>query len=67
MDTLLSVGSFHANRQMVDVIRTSLAILAAGLIGTALIAMTVGELRAAGFSFLGASLTIYFRETRFSN
>ena len=51
---------------MVELIPTALALLAAVLIGVALVAMTVGELRAAGFSFLGASLVIYFRETQFS-
>ncbi|WP_276273231.1 hypothetical protein [Haloarcula litorea] len=50
---------------MADLIPTALAVLATALIGTALIAMTVGNLRAAGFSFLSASLVIYLRETRY--
>ncbi|WP_254274544.1 hypothetical protein [Haloarcula marina] len=50
---------------MAELIPTALAVLATALIGTALVAMTVGELRAAGFCFLCASLVIYFRETRF--
>jgi hypothetical protein len=50
---------------MVELIPTALAVVAASLIGVALFAMTVGDLRAAGFSFLCASLVIYFRETRF--
>lgn len=50
---------------MVELLPTALAVLAVALIGTALVAMTVGNLQAAGFCFLGASLVIYFRETRY--
>ena len=42
---------------------TAAALLAVLLFGTALLGMTVGSFRAAGFSFLCASLTIYLRET----
>ncbi|MFC6887724.1 hypothetical protein [Halorubrum trueperi] len=52
---------------MVELIPTGLAVLAAGLICTALVTMTVGNFRAAGFSFLCASLVIYFRETRYGD
>ncbi|MDS0261169.1 hypothetical protein NDI56_17350 [Haloarcula sp. S1CR25-12] len=51
---------------MVELIPTALAVVAAGLVGAALLAMTVGSLRAAGFCFLCASLVIYFRETRYA-
>ncbi|MBV0926202.1 MULTISPECIES: hypothetical protein [Haloarcula] len=50
---------------MVELIPTGLALLAAGLMLAGLVAMTVGNLRAAGFSFLSASLVIYLRETRY--
>jgi hypothetical protein len=53
--------------KMVELIPTGLAVLAAGLIGAALVAMTAGTYRAAGFSFLCASLVIYFRETWFGD
>lgn len=50
---------------MVNLLATGAAILAVLLFVTALLAMTIGELRTAGFSFLAASLLIYVRETRF--
>lgn len=59
-------GTVCPDESMVELIPTALAVLATALIGTALIAMTVGNLQAAGFSFLGASLVIYFRETRYT-
>ncbi|WP_191906204.1 MULTISPECIES: hypothetical protein [unclassified Haloarcula] len=43
---------------------TGAAAVAALLMGIGLIAMTVGDFRLAGFSFLSASLMIYIRETR---
>jgi hypothetical protein len=51
---------------MVELIPTGLAVVAVVLVGVALLAMTVGSLRAAGFCFLCASLVIYFRETRYA-
>ena len=42
---------------------TAAALLAALAFGGALLGMAVGDLRAAGFSFLCASLVIYLRET----
>lgn len=45
---------------------TALAILAAALMLFALVSMARGSLAVAGLSFLAASLTIYFRETRAS-
>ena len=65
MHKLLGVGVDSTDESMVELIPTALAVVAAGLIGAALLAMTVGNLRAAGFSFLCASLVIYFRETRY--
>jgi len=65
MHKLLSVEVIPTDESMVELIPTSLAVVAVILIGTALLAMTVGDLRAAGFSFLCASLVIYFRETRY--
>jgi len=50
---------------MAELIPTALAVLAAALIATALVAMTVRNLRVAGFCFLCASLVIYFRDTRY--
>jgi uncharacterized membrane protein YhaH (DUF805 family) len=67
MHRLLGVGGINADEAMVKLIPTALAVLAAALIGTALVAMTVRDLRVAGFCFLCASLVIYFRETRFSD
>lgn len=66
MHKLLTVGVVSPDKSMVELIPTALAVVAATLIGAALLAMTVGNLRAAGFSFLCASLVIYFRETRFT-
>ena len=66
MHKLLSMGVVSTDESMVELIPTALAVVAAGLIGAALVAMTVGNLRAAGFSFLCASLVIYFRETRYA-
>lgn len=48
---------------MVNVAATAAAVLAVVLFGIALFGMTIGDYRAAGFSFLCASLTIYLRET----
>ena len=42
---------------------TAAALLALLLFGVALFGMAAGDLRAAGFSFLCASLVIYLRET----
>ena len=42
---------------------TAAALFAVLLFGGALLGMAVGDLRAAGFSFLCASLVIYLRET----
>lgn len=50
---------------MVNVLATAAAALAVVLFGVALFGMTIGDYRAAGFSFLCASLTIYLRETYF--
>jgi len=63
---LLSVGAVSADEPMVELIPTGLAVVAVVLVGVALLAMTVGSLRAAGFCFLCASLVIYFRETRYA-
>lgn len=41
------------------------AAVAVFLFVTGVIAMTIGELRIAGFSFLFASIVIYVRESRF--
>jgi hypothetical protein len=49
---------------MVNVVRAGLALLAVVLFGIGLAAMTAGNLTFAGMSYLGASLVIYFRETR---
>jgi len=49
---------------MADAVATGLAALAVALIALALYFMTAGQLTVAGMSFLGASLVIYFRETR---
>lgn len=44
--------------------RTGAAVLAVGLMGLALAAMAVNELRVAGVAFLAMSFTIYLREER---
>ncbi|MDY6819520.1 MAG: hypothetical protein SVG88_12745 [Halobacteriales archaeon] len=49
---------------MANVIQTVLAIIAAGLILAALVAMSARELLIAGLCFMSASLVIYFRQTR---
>ncbi|QIO24664.1 hypothetical protein [Haloarcula sp. JP-L23] len=49
---------------MENLLATVAAGLAVLLIGTALLAMSNGDLQVAGFSFLCASLVIYLRETR---
>lgn len=49
---------------MANLLATGAAALAVLLFGAALLAMTVGDFRLAGFSFLSASLVIYIRETR---
>jgi hypothetical protein len=51
---------------MVTLVPTALAVVAVALILVALAAMTTGDLRIAGLSFLSASLVIYLRETRFA-
>ena len=48
---------------MVNLPATGAAVLAAGLFGFALLAMTARDLRVAGFCFLSAALVIYVRET----
>lgn len=65
MHRLLGAGAVSPDEPMVALIPTALAVLAVALMGTALVAMTVGNLQAAGFTFLCASLVIYFRETRY--
>lgn len=67
MHRLLKPEGVRVDTEMVELIPTALAVLAAGLVGTALVGMTVGNFRAAGFSFLCASLVIYFRETRYGD
>lgn len=52
---------------MTDVLPTGLAILAALLMGAAVLAIAGGDLMAAGMSFLSASLVLYMRETRFGD
>ncbi|MEF8780561.1 MAG: hypothetical protein V5A46_07765 [Haloferacaceae archaeon] len=47
-----------------DVIPTTLAVLAVALFGLALLAMAIGEFLVAGLCFLSASIVIYLRETR---
>lgn len=49
---------------MANLLATGAAGLALFLFGTALLAMANGNLQVAGFSFLSASVVIYFRETR---
>lgn len=49
---------------MVQTLPTILAIGAVVLVGLAMFAMYVGDLMAAGMSFLSASLVIYLRERR---
>jgi uncharacterized membrane protein YjjP (DUF1212 family) len=49
---------------MVELIPTGLAAFAVVLFGLALLAMTEGNFGVAGVTFLGASVVIYFRETR---
>lgn len=49
---------------MTDIVPTLFAVVAAGLMLFALVLMARGNLMLAGLSFLGASLAIYFRETR---
>lgn len=51
---------------MAGVARTALALLAVLLIAAALVLMASDELMSAGLSFLGASLVIYVRETRYA-
>ena len=51
---------------MAEVARTALALLAVLLVAAALALMTAGDLMSAGLTFLGASLVIYLRETRFA-
>lgn len=51
---------------MVELLPTLLAVLVVALFGIALWAMSAGSFTLAGASFLGASLGIYFRETRVS-
>jgi hypothetical protein len=48
---------------MVNLPATGAAVVAAGLFGFALLAMTARDLRVAGFCFLSAALVIYVRET----
>lgn len=50
---------------MVNLPAAALAAIAVFLMATAVIAMTIRELRIAGFCFLSASLVIYIRETYF--
>ena len=52
---------------MTQVIQTVLAVVAAGLMVVALLAMASRNLAVAGMCFLSASLVIYLRETRFRN
>ena len=49
---------------MANITATAAAVGAALLVALALVAMATGNLQAAGFSFLAASLVIYLRETR---
>lgn len=65
MHRLLWAGGVCRDEAMVKLIPTALAVLAVALFGVALVAMTVGNLQAAGFTFLCASLVIYFRESRY--
>lgn len=48
---------------MVNLPATAAAVVAVVLFGAALLGMSSGNFRLAGFSFLCASLTIYLRET----
>lgn len=65
-DTLLLVATIGGEQTMASVPATVLAVLAVLLIAAALGAMAIGDLMLAGFSFMSASLVIYFRETRFT-
>jgi hypothetical protein len=49
---------------MPKLIPTVLALLAVGLFGVALLAMSAERFAVAGLSFLGVSLLVYFRENR---
>lgn len=49
---------------MADAISTGLAVVAVVLIVIGLIALSAGNLTAAGMSFLSTSLVIYLRESR---
>jgi hypothetical protein len=50
---------------MVNWPATALAALVVVLFGVAIVSMSAGSLRIAGFSFLSASVLIYVREKRF--
>lgn len=52
---------------MVDIPATATAALSVLLFGIALVAMTNGNYRVAGVSFLSASIVIYLRETMFTD
>ncbi len=52
---------------MVRVLPTVMAVVAVGMMAVGLLGMTIGNLRAAGMSFLSASLIIYLRERRFGS
>lgn len=49
---------------MPELIPTVMVLLALGLFGVALVAMSAQRFAVAGISFLGVSLLIYFRENR---
>ncbi len=49
---------------MVELVPTLLAVVVVALFGLALWAMSAGNFALAGTGFLGASVGIYFRETR---
>lgn len=49
---------------MASIVGTGLAVLTVALLGIAILFMNRGNLMLAGLTFLAASLTIYFRETR---
>lgn len=49
---------------MANLLATVAALIAVALFGLGLLAMTVSDFRAAGFSFLAASLVIFVRESR---
>jgi hypothetical protein len=50
-----------------ELVRTVLAVLAALMIAIALLLMTSDDLMLAGLSFIGASVVIFLRETRFAD